>query len=68
MLAERNASRASRPLADPAAKKSATDSRERFDDEVFWGGVYIIVGEAEDALNDAAKTWHAAHALAMAPD
>ena len=24
-------------LADPAAKKSATGSRERFDDEVFWG-------------------------------
>lgn len=33
-------------------------------DEVFWGGVYIMIGEAEDALNEAAETWHAAHKIA----
>ena len=33
-------------------------------DPVLWGGIYIIVGEAETALDAAANTWSAAHKLA----
>ncbi|MGI3902553.1 MAG: hypothetical protein ACRYGP_16505 [Janthinobacterium lividum] len=26
-------------------------------DPVFWGGIYIMIGEAEAAINEAAETW-----------
>ena len=34
-------------------------------DPVFWGGIYIIVGEAETALDAAHAVWSEAHALAV---
>ena len=33
-------------------------------DPVLWSGIYIIVGEAETALDAAHATWSEAHALA----
>ena len=35
-------------------------------DPVLWGGLYIIVGEAETAVDEAAATWTAAHELVVA--
>ena len=37
-------------------------------DPVLWGGIYIIVGEAETALDAAAAIWFEAHALAVVRD
>ena len=37
-------------------------------DLVLWGGIYMIVGEAEKALDAAVATWSEAHALAVGRD
>ena len=40
------------------------DGPARIDDRVFWGGLYIIVCEAETSLDAAAEVWTEAHGLA----
>ena len=37
-------------------------------DPILWGGIFIIVGEAETAVDAAVGVWSEAHALAVAPD
>ena len=35
-------------------------------DSVFWGGVHVLVNEADSALNEAAENWTQAHDAAIA--
>ena len=34
-------------------------------DPVLWGGIYVIVGEAETSIDEAADIWKAAHKMSV---